>query len=156
MREQRRGRRIAMTTEERDEFLRSARVCRVASLGADGSPHNSALWFSWDGESLWLYTIVKSQRWTNFQRDPRVSILVDGGVEYGELQGVELLGTVETVGPAPRTESDFDPATAEAERIFGEKYAGGRFAPDGAHAWLRVDASKVVSWDFRKLAALRG
>jgi hypothetical protein len=25
---------------------------------------------------------------------------------------------------------------------------------DGRHAWLRVVPSKIVSWDFRKLAAL--
>jgi hypothetical protein len=25
---------------------------------------------------------------------------------------------------------------------------------DGRHAWLRITPAKIVSWDFRKLAAL--
>jgi hypothetical protein len=33
------------------------------------------------------------------------------------------------------------------------EYAGGRFVPDGRHAWPRVIAAKVVSWDFRKIGA---
>lgn len=153
MAEQRRGRKIAMTPDERDEFLGAQRTCRVASVGADGAPHNSALWFVWDGEALWLNSIVKSQRWTNLMRDPRVSILVDAAEEYFELQGVELLGSVEVVGDVPRAEGD-DPAVAAAEDLFGQKYSGGAFTPDGRHAWLRLVPDKIVSWDFRKLANL--
>jgi PPOX class probable F420-dependent enzyme len=150
MKEQRRGRKIAMSPEERDEFLRAQRTCRVASVGADGAPHNSAMWFVWDGDALWLNTIVKSQRWVNLQRDPRVSVVVDDGVDFLELCGVELLGSVEQVGSVPRT-ADPDPSVAVPEQLFGEKYAGGQFVADGNHAWVRLVPEKVVSWDFRKI-----
>ncbi|HEU5085582.1 MAG TPA: pyridoxamine 5'-phosphate oxidase family protein, partial [Acidimicrobiales bacterium] len=76
---QRRGRRIAMSPEELDEFLRTEHTCRVASVGADGAPHVAPLWFVWDGEALWLNSLVRSQRWTDLQRDPRVSVVVDAG-----------------------------------------------------------------------------
>ncbi len=102
LRPQRRGRKIAMTDEERDAFLAGERTCRVATIGADG-PHATPLWFGWDGTYLWLYSIVKSQRWTDLQRDPRIGVTVDTGVEYLELRGVEITGTVEVVGEAPRT-----------------------------------------------------
>jgi len=153
MREQRRARRIAMTAEERDRFLEGQRTCRVATIGADGGPHNSALWFVWDGAALWLNTIVKSQRWTNLQRDPRVSVLVDDGEDYFELRGLELIGRVEQVGEAPRTAVP-NPVLEAPERLFGEKYTGGPFVPDGKHAWVRLVPEKVVSWDFTKLATL--
>jgi len=152
MREQRRGKRIAMTDEERDAFLTSERTCRVATVGKDGSPHASALWFVWDGTSLWLNTIVRSQRWTNFMRDPRVAVLVDGGDAYGELRGVELLGRVEQVGTAPRVDEP-DPDLEVPERLFGDKYAGGTFVYDGGHAWMRLTPEKTVSWDFKKMGA---
>jgi hypothetical protein len=153
MREQRRGLRIAMTAEERNEFLHTERICRVATVGRDGSPHNSPLWFIWHAEALWLNTLVRSQRWTNFQRDPRVSVVIDAGAGYLELRGVELLGKVEQVGEAPRTATP-DAKVEDAERLFGEKYAGGTFVPDGKHAWVRLVPDKIVSWDFRKLANL--
>lgn len=151
MREQRRGRRIAMTGEEVDSFLRAERTCRVSTVGADGTPHTSALWFAWDGTALWLTSIVKSQRWTNWERNPRVSVLVDAGDEYFELRGVELIGRVEQVGEVPRTDAP-NPALETPERLFAEKYGGGAFVPDGRHAWVRLVAEKMVSWDFRKLA----
>jgi Pyridoxamine 5'-phosphate oxidase len=150
MKEQRRSRRIAMSTEERDEFLRSERTCRVASVKSNGAPHLSALWFVWDGESLWLTSIVKSQRWTDIEREPRVSILVDTGHGFGELRGVEISGTAQVVGEVPRTGEPNDELVTP-EQLFGDKYAGGAFGHDGRHAWLRVVPEKIVSWDFRKV-----
>ena len=149
MNEQRRSRRIAMTAEERDEFLFRARTCRVATSGARG-PHLTALWFVWDGEVLWLNSIVKSQRWTDLANDPRISVLVDDGDGFGELRGVEIRGRADPVGEIPRTGLP-DGDLIEPERHFGDKYAGGTFVHDGRHGWLRVTPEKIVSWDFRKL-----
>jgi hypothetical protein len=156
--EQRRGRRIAMTPDEIDGFLGEERVCRVATVKADGAPHVAPLWFVWDGEALWLNSVVKSQRWTDLMRNPVVSIVVDGGVGYDELRGVELAGTVQVVGETPRVAGgDGDPALAEPERLFAEKYNGSStFVPDGRHAWLQLVPEKLVSWDFRKLGLPAG
>lgn len=152
MREQRRGRRIAMTGEEVDAFLREERTCRVASVGGDGAPHVAPLWFVWDGEALWLNSIVASQRWTDLQRDPRVAVVVDAGEDFMQLRGVEIQGTAAPVGEVPRTATPAD-EVAEPERLFGAKYGGGPFVADSRHAWLRVTPDKITSWDFRKMAA---
>lgn len=150
---QRRGRSIAMSAEEVDTFLLEERTCRVASIDRHGRPHNSPLWFVWDGRALWLNSLSGSQRWVNLTRNPAVSILVDAGEEYAELRGVELVGEVEPVGPVPRTvEAPIPPELTEPERLFGAKYMGGEFFVDGQHAWLRLVPEKVLSWDFRKRA----
>src|SRR3546814_7406679 len=70
--QQRRGRAIAMSADEVDSYLAEQRTCRVATVGHDGRPHVSALWFVWDGADLWLNSLSKSQRWTDLRRDPRV------------------------------------------------------------------------------------
>jgi hypothetical protein len=150
MKEQRRGRRIAMSPEELDKFLAEERTCRVATVGADGRPHNTPLWFVWDGQGLWLNSIVKSQRWTDITRRPQVSVVVDAGDGYDELRGVEIIGQLDRVGEAPRSSTP-DAQLEEPERLFGAKYIGGAFQPDGRHAWLRLSPEKIVSWDFRKL-----
>jgi len=154
MAEQKRGRRIALTPEERDAYLLGQRTCRVGSTGPDGKPHVSALWFVWDGTALWLNSLSNSQRWANLMRAPQVSVLIDSGEEYLELKGVELVGTVEVVGEVPRTSAP-NAELAEPERLFGDKYAGGTFTPDGRHAWLRLVPDKILSWDFTKTAAGR-
>jgi hypothetical protein len=151
---QKRGRRIAMTDDELAEFLATERTCRIATIGPDG-PHATPLWFGWDGTYLWLYSIVKSQRWTDVARDPRVGVVVDAGVEYLDLRGVEITGTAEVVGDVPRTGGP-SAELAAIERVFADKYMGGaeEMFHDGRHAWLRVTPKKLASWDFRKLADL--
>ncbi|SEL80553.1 pyridoxamine 5'-phosphate oxidase family protein [Streptacidiphilus jiangxiensis] len=152
MREQRHGRRIMMTTEERDAFLGEQRVCRVATVSGDGRPHVTPLWFAWDGSALWLYSIVRSRRWTELQTDPRVAVVVDSGEEYGELRGVELTGSVEPVGEAPRTGQKPVAALELVEKVFAVKYGfGEQMFHDGRHAWLRLAPETLTSWDFRKL-----
>ncbi|QDI72288.1 pyridoxamine 5-phosphate oxidase [Streptomyces calvus] len=150
---QRRGRRIMMTPGELDDFLTAQRTCRVATVSADGAPHVSALWFAWDGTSLWLYSVVRSKRWADLRRDPGVAVVVDTGEEYGELRGVELAGRVEFVGEVPRT-GELCAELDVPETLFARKYFDLDEMPhDGRHAWLRLTPEKTVSWDFRKLSA---
>ncbi len=142
-----------MSGAERDAFLAEQHTCRVATVGPHG-PHATPLWFTWDGGCLWLYSIVRSQRWADVGRDPRVGVVVDAGVEYLELRGVELTGSVEVVGEAPRT-GEPNSELASVERAFATKYFAGTpdLHHDGRHGWLRLRPAKIASWDFRKLAA---
>lgn len=154
MKEQRRGRSIAMDTSEINAFLQGERVCRVATISADGSPHVSPLWFVWDDAALWLNSTVRSQRWQDIGRDPRVSVVVDAGEEFNELRGVELRGEVAVASEVPRTAKPREDLAA-VERAYAEKYSGtGKFVADGRHAWLRLEPGQVLSWDFRKNPAL--
>src|ERR1700744_936712 len=136
--DKRRGRKIAMTKEELDAFLAAGRTCRVATSSPRG-PHLTALWFAWDGTALWIYSVVRSQRWTDLRRDPRVAVLVDAGEEYGELRGAELRGTVEFIGAVPWTGAP-DPQLAEPERLMARKYHGTNAMtdPGGGHPWRGV------------------
>ena len=148
---QRRGRRISMTGEEFDIFLAEERTCRMATSDPGRGPHVTPLWFVWHDGSIWLNSLTGSQRWADVQRNPAVAILIDAGVDYTELRGVELSGSVEIVGEVPRRG---EPVALldEPERLFGLKYRG---VPepvyDGKHGWLRMTPTRVVSWDFRKM-----
>jgi nitroimidazol reductase NimA-like FMN-containing flavoprotein (pyridoxamine 5'-phosphate oxidase superfamily) len=150
---QRRGRKIMMTPAELDEFLATQRTCRVATVSADGAPHVSALWYVWDGTSLWLYSVVRSTRWADLRRDRRIAVVVDTGEEYEQLRGAELSGTAEFVGETPRT-GELCAELDVPEMLFARKNFGLEEMPhDGRHAWIRLTPTKIVSWDFRKLGA---
>ena len=153
-----------MSAEELTSFLGEQRTCRFATAGPDG-PHVAPVWFVWDGQALWVYSLTRSQRWANLARDSRVAVVVDDGHHYHELRGVEIEGEAVMVGPVPRTgeegeqgEQGEGPAElAEPERLMAAKYFGlPDMIHDGRHAWLRVTPLKIVSWDFRKLATLPG
>jgi hypothetical protein len=146
---QRRGKGIAMSEEERNSFLTAARTCRMATVGRDGHPHVTPLWFVWDTSSMWISSIVRSQRWIDVTHDGRVAIVVDAGESYDDLRGVEITGQIEVVGEVPRTGASLE-ALEVPERLYATKYAGGQMHYDGRHAWLRVVPDKIVTWDFRK------
>jgi Pyridoxamine 5'-phosphate oxidase len=151
-RTQKRSRRIAMTPSERDAFLEEQRVCRVATLSADG-PHVAPLWYAWVDSRLWLYSISHSQRWTDLDRDPRCAVVVDAGeADYGQLRGVELRCRAEPVGEVPRIGKP-NPRLEPVEQEFARRYTGGVMHYDGKHAWLRLVPYREYSWDFRKLFA---
>lgn len=170
--QQRRGQVIAMSAEELTSFLGEQRTCRFATAGP-GGPHVAPVWFVWDGQALWVYSLTRSQRWANLARDPRAAVVVDAGHHYHELRGVEIEGEAAVVGPVPRTVGEGPPELAEPERLMAAKYfgpaslaasggppspatsgAGPEMIHDGRHAWLRLTPRKLVSWDFRKLATL--
>jgi PPOX class probable F420-dependent enzyme len=153
---QRRGRAIAMSTEELDSFLSGQRTCRVATIGPDG-PHVAPVWFVWDGQALWVYSLTRSQRWANLSRDPRVAVVADDGHHYHELRGVEIEGAAAVIGPVPRTGAADPPAPEldSPENLMAAKYFGQpEMTHDGRHAWFRITPVKIVSWDFRKLATI--
>jgi hypothetical protein len=139
-----------MTADERDALLHDERTCRVATIQEPG-PHLTALWFGWDGHALWLNFVVRSQRWTDLERDGRVSILIDSGDEFSELRGVEIQGVAKAVGEVLRA-GEPNQDLVRPEMLFGEKYAGGYFVHYGRHAWPKVRPTKMVSWDFRKVS----
>jgi len=157
-REQRRSRAIAMSASELDAFLAEQRTCRLATLSPSG-PHVSPVWFVWDGGALWVYSLTRSQRWTDLQRAPQVAVVVDDGHHYAELHGVEIEGQASVVGPVPRHGTEPETAEtrelAEPERLMAQKYSGTEhLTHDGRHAWLRIVPEKITSWDFRKLRDL--
>lgn len=137
-----------MDASELDSFLREQRTCRMATVDAQARPHVTALWFAWDGEWMWINSVTRSKRWTDFSERPRVSALVDAGETYGDLKGAELLGDIEIVGDGVDT--------SHVTPLFSEKYMNGSaYAQDKYHAWVRLKPVKVVSWDFTKLPTER-
>lgn len=140
-----------MPVDERDAFLREQRICRLATVNRHGRPHVSPLWYVWDGSSVWIYSLTRSQRWTDLLRHPQVALVVDAGETYGELRGVELSGRAEPVGEQPRS-GDPNSDLEEPERLFSAKYRRGEgMRHDGRHAWVRVRPEREYTWDFRKI-----
>ena len=140
-----------MSAEEVDQFLSGRHTMNVASMNHDGTIHLVAMWYAMlDGDPV-FWTFGKSQKIRNLQRDPRVTLLVEAGDDYGELIGVELVGRATVI-----TERDEILAVGEAvyERYFGEVTDEVRpfVAATGAKRFaVRVQVDRVVSWDHKKL-----
>ncbi|MBS1880895.1 MAG: TIGR03618 family F420-dependent PPOX class oxidoreductase [Actinobacteria bacterium] len=145
---------IVLNDAELRELLERERVAIVSSIGPRGWPHSMPLWYvPRDGE-VWIWTYAKSQKVRNLERDPRATVLVETGHEYGELRGAMIEAEAEIV-------RDFDTVLGFAEELT-VRYAEGISSVEGdAKAALEAQAPKRVvirfrpvrtaSWDHRKL-----
>jgi general stress protein 26 len=82
--------RIKMTEEERLAFLDEELTVIVSSFGPRGWPHSMPMWFVPRQGEVWIWTYAKSQKVLNLERDPRATVLIETGHEYGELRGVMI------------------------------------------------------------------
>ena len=86
-----------MTEEEVTQFIASQKSLQVATINKDGTPHLSTLWFDVVNGEIVFETFTKSQKIKNLQRDNRISCLLEDGLVYEKLRGVQINGVAELV-----------------------------------------------------------
>ena len=145
---------ISMSDEEVRTFIEEGRILQVATVDRDGAPHIVAMWYvPIEGKDLEVafWTYAKSQKAVNLRRDPRLACMVEAGVQYAELRGVQLKGhavisddraVVQRVGEAiwQRYNGPLDDSARQAVAIQGAK-----------RVIVFVKPEQIVSWDHRKL-----
>jgi PPOX class probable F420-dependent enzyme len=145
---------IKLTERERDELLATERIVVVSSHGPRGWPHMMPLWYVLRDGEIWVWTYAKSQKVKNLERDPRATLMVETGVEYGELRGVMIEAEAELIRDTDRI--------VEFGKELTIRYSEGIDSVEGdAAAALVAQAPKrvaihfhpkrVASWDHRKL-----
>jgi PPOX class probable F420-dependent enzyme len=143
---------IRMTEDEMWKFIGERKSLQVATLGRDGAPHLTTLWFAIvDGEIV-FETFTKSQKIVNLKRDPRIAVLVESGTEYSELRGVSINGRAElhsdpevvhpyALAVMRRNQPEIPVAALEqAARQLATKRTA-----------VIVKPERIISWDHRKL-----
>jgi PPOX class probable F420-dependent enzyme len=145
---------IELSEGELLALLEGERIAVVSSLGPRGWPHSMPMWFVPRAGEIWVWTYAKSQKVRNLERDPRATVLVETGHEYGELRGAMIEAEAEI-------HRDLETVVGFAEEL-AVRYAEGISTVDGdARAGLEAQAPKRVairfkplrtaSWDHRKL-----
>jgi PPOX class probable F420-dependent enzyme len=148
---------IKLSDEERDELLATERIVVVSSHGPRGWPHMMPLWYVLRDGEVWVWTYAKSQKVKNLERDPRATLLVETGVEYGELRGVMIEAEAELI-------RDTD-EIVEFGKELTIRYSEGIDSVEGdAAAALVAQAPKrvaihfrperIATWDHRKLGGV--
>ena len=147
---------IALTDEERDQYLEDGWTLQIASIGPGGFPHLVAMWYVLDEQGRIMFTTFrKSQKVMNLQRNPKMTVMLESGKAYNELKGLVIEGEVELL--------DDPEYTAKVMAMVSAKY-NGIPAPTGpSEAGLKVASKRVVvrlkpvevySWDHAKLGGV--
>jgi PPOX class probable F420-dependent enzyme len=144
-----------MSRAEVDSFLSSCPTAVLTTIGKDGFPHSTAMWFVLDTSErrLWMWTYAKSQKAVNLRRDSRCSFLAEQGTQYTELKGVLVRTKVALI-------EDFDDVGRIGKDLY-RRYVDDN-GPQGAaleeierqarkRVGLSLDLTRVASWDHSKL-----
>jgi PPOX class probable F420-dependent enzyme len=149
---------IQLSDQEVKRFLDEQRVLNVATIGRDGWPHMTALWYVMRDSEPWVWTYAKSQKVRNLERDQRATLLVESGYEYHELMGVMLKTGAEL-------HRELDTVAGVGEALF-DRYQGqqAQAIDEAGREALRAQAAKRVaiqfhvddtaSWDHSKLGGV--
>lgn len=149
---------VALSDAEVQDLLAEEMKVQVATIGADGAPHLTTLFYDVMDGKIAFWTYGKSQKIANIRRDDRVSALVEGGVEYAELRGVSITGRARLV-------EDYEAIKAIGSKVV-TRMAGGVDLGELGDQIVSKQATKrvgvviepdhVASWDHRKMQALPG
>jgi PPOX class probable F420-dependent enzyme len=150
---------VQLSDAEIADFLASHLKVQVGTLGRDGSPHLTTLYYVLDDHGrIAFWTYASSQKILNLRRDPRIACLVEDGDGYFDLRGVSICGRARLV-------EDFDEIKAIGTKVASRMAGGidlgaeGEAIVDGQarkRVGVIVEADKVASWDHSKLTALPG
>lgn len=81
------------------DLLESKALAHIATIGPDGEPQVTPVWFGWDGEHLLFSQTTARQKYKNLRRDDRIALsIVDPANDYRYL---EIRGRVARVDPDP-------------------------------------------------------
>ncbi|GCE10763.1 PPOX class F420-dependent oxidoreductase [Tengunoibacter tsumagoiensis] len=81
---------MGLIPEQHQNILKSVAFAHIATVGPDGSPQSSPVWFDWDGTYLRFGHTRKGQKFHNLQREPRVALSIldpENAYHYLELRG---------------------------------------------------------------------
>lgn len=149
---------VKMTEEELTEFLESNMKVQVATVGPDGAPHLTTLFYVMVDGRMFFWTYGRSQKIQNLRRDARITCLVEDGEDYFELRGATITGKAELL-------EDYDQLKDLGGRV-ARRMAGGADLGDFGdqivakqaekRVGVLVDPVKIATWDHRKMTAPPG
>ena len=81
----------------RDNFLKTQKVLRLATIDQSGNPHIVPVWYLYSGKKFYLGTNTKTQKAKNVKRNRQVSFCIDVGIHSPKIYGVMGRGTAKIV-----------------------------------------------------------
>jgi PPOX class probable F420-dependent enzyme len=124
-------------------FLGRQSVVVLATIQTDGSPLGAAMWFVHDPDALTMISVANTQKVRNLQRDPRVSVVAEGGTGAG-LTGVTIQGRAVFLSESSECRTLSDRLLAKYDPHLERRW-GGRAMPLD-RVMFRIVPTRVTSW----------
>lgn len=146
---------IRMNDDETEAYLASSSRARVATLGKDGSPHVVPITYTLLDGRIAFWADRGSQKVVNLRRDARVACIVDDGVDFQELRGVELVGEAELIDDDDTTRRVAELFLAKVPEEWQEAARAQLLELAKERVVVAIKAARAATWDHSKMAGVR-
>lgn len=89
----------------RDEFLKSQKILRLATLDRRGVPHIVPVWYIYKDERFYIGSSTKTKKIKNILKNSQVGFCIDVGVRSPDIIGVSGQGRAEIIIEPSRVSS---------------------------------------------------
>ena len=145
---------IRMDAEAIEAFIEEQKSLQVGTINSDGSIHLSTLWFAVVDGLIVFETYTSSQKVVNLERDSRITVLLEDGLEYNNLRGVMIKGAVNLVSePTEVKQIAREVIKRNQPEIPDEMLDDAAASLAVKRTVVTVVPEKVVSWDHRKISS---
>jgi PPOX class probable F420-dependent enzyme len=119
---------MAVIPKEYEDLLHTTALAHIATIGPQGEPQSTPVWFDYDGTNVRFSQLKIRQKYRNLLRDPRIALsIVDPANPYRYL---EIRGKVARIDEDPNL--DFINSMAK-------KYLG-----QDTYPWHQPDDERVI------------
>ncbi len=73
---------------KRDEFLKSQKVLRLATIDKNKTPHIVPVWYMYSGKKIYIGTNTRTNKAKNAKSNKRVAFCIDVGINAPNIYGV--------------------------------------------------------------------
>jgi PPOX class probable F420-dependent enzyme len=131
------------------DLLSGRYIAGLATANRDGSIHMVAVWYWFDGASVYVATASRSRKAKNLQSSRRVSLMIDSR-DPAASRGITIAGTAELLtGGSSRTWNEKIHRKYLSQTAIEDSRVGPVFA-----VWddvtIRITPESVIAWDMRE------
>lgn len=119
---------VSVIPQNARDILSSTGLAHIATIGPDGEPQSTPVWFEYDGQSIRISQTKERQKYRNMQREPRIALsITDPNNPYHYL---------EVRGRVTRVEDDPDKRFIN---LLAKKYLN-----QDVYPWSKPDDERVI------------
>jgi len=82
---------------KRDDFIKTQKVLRLATIDQKGTPHIVPVWYLYNAKKFYIGTNTRTEKAKNIKKNKRVSLCIDIGIRSPDIFGVLGQGSAKLI-----------------------------------------------------------
>lgn len=123
--------------------LDDERIIWLTTVSENGTPQASPVWYWFDGEVFWVYSLDPSPRLDNIAANPNVALNLDGNGRGGDIVTIEGRAQIDRAAPSA---AEVDAYVARYGNRMDRGWGGPEQFAAKYPAPIRITPTRVRAW----------